>query len=306
MSLILDALKKSEAERRRGLPPGLGTSFGAPRRRVARAPWVAGASAVVLAAGLAGGWMWLRSARDEAPPDLASNPATPAPVDITGLKTTPAPTLEPTTLGAEAKQLAVNVDASAEAPREAFGGLAGGSNGGSVSGGGLPVPQRAVLFTPSATPGPQMVQAEPPAPPVSGKPAAVEVQPPTEVAQKLPETATAMTPPPTATSPETQVAMVEPAPVDVPPQVPPKAEPQETLLTIYQLPYGVRKDLPKLALSMHVYSPVREERFIVLNGKRFSLDSPPPGPDLSLLDILDDGAVFEFRGQRFLLPRTSY
>ena len=49
MSLILDALKKSEAERRRGQPPSLHAQFGAPRR-TRRTPWVAGAGAVLLQA----------------------------------------------------------------------------------------------------------------------------------------------------------------------------------------------------------------------------------------------------------------
>jgi hypothetical protein len=57
---------------------------------------------------------------------------------------------------------------------------------------------------------------------------------------------------------------------------------------------------------MHVFSPEPSERFIVLNGKRFTLETPAPGPELTLLDIVADGAVFEFRGQRFLLPRQTY
>jgi general secretion pathway protein B len=122
-------------------------------------------------------------------------------------------------------------------------------------------------------------------------------------------------------------AAIEPAPQVVkPPQIaPPPAtalvdhgpsgpsapevaasKPEEVLPVLFQLPYATRKDMPKLELSMHVFSPDPGERFIVLNGKRFTLETAAPGPDLTLLDIVADGAVFEYRGQRFLLPRQIY
>ena len=61
-----------------------------------------------------------------------------------------------------------------------------------------------------------------------------------------------------------------------------------------------------LADPLHTIEARGTERFIVLNGKRYTLESAAPGPELNLLDIVADGAVFEFRGQRFLLPRHSY
>ena len=94
------------------------------------------------------------------------------------------------------------------------------------------------------------------------------------------------------------------APAELAPPSP--GAPAEVLPLMYQLPYATRKDLPKLELTMHVFSPIPEERFIVLNGKRYTLETPAPGPDLNLLEIVADGAVMEFRGQRFLLPRQNY
>ena len=44
----------------------------------------------------------------------------------------------------------------------------------------------------------------------------------------------------------------------------------------------------------------------VTNDLRYTLETPAPGPDLNLLEIVADGAVMEFRGQRFLLPRQNY
>lgn len=300
MSLILDALKKSEAERRRGLPPGLNTPFSAPRRR-RNTPWVAGAGAVLLAAGLAGGFIMLNRSRDGATPGLAAVPG--APTGEVNIASASAPGTP--MLGVDAAAPLPVALASAESKAElqqTFGGLAGGGNGGSVSGGGLPVPERAGLFTPSANPEPQVAaQPAPPSPPVVPAPAPESMGMPAPTVAAIeplvppdPMPAAITTPP--GNDPKN----------DVPTTVTAPSAPVEGLLVVHQLPYALRKELPKLDLSMHVYSPVADERFIVLNGKRFNLSSPAPGPELNLVDIVDDGAVLEFRGQRFLLPRVSY
>ncbi|HWS28375.1 MAG TPA: general secretion pathway protein GspB, partial [Xanthomonadales bacterium] len=207
------------------------------------------------------------------------------------------------------------------AAESAFGGVSGKDGGVSVSGGGLPVPQRAALYTPSAVPvappttvaadpvTPTVAPPEPPAPPVSA-PVVAEVTAATEKPAEGTEPAhvaapVAVAPDPAASQPAAPVAQVaQVAMAD--PQALAQAKPEEKLPDVYQLPYATRKDLPKLNLTMHVYSPIAEERFIVLNGKRYTLESAEPGPELDLLDIVADGAVFEFRGQRFLLPRQSY
>ncbi len=310
MSLILDALKKSEAERRRGLPPGINTPFSAPRRR-SRAPWAAGAGAIVLAAGLAGGWMWMGRSRDQVPPDLASGSSVPAQSNDAV-----APSLATSVASAvpmDASPMVSPVSesgASSAAIMEAMGGASGASNGGQVSGGGLPTPSRAGLFTPSATPEPQVADTPPPvAAPV--EPTINSVPTPVVAAVPAKPMPVQTLPPPSPDQPTINgvPAMTSP---DIPPEIAaqmaqPKPElPQEQILTVHQLAYSLRKDLPKLALSMHVFSPIAAERFVVLNGKRFQIDSPPPGPELNLVDIVSDGVILEFRGQRFLLPRTSY
>lgn len=65
MSLILEALKKSEAQRRLGEMPNLGTPVTATRRRRKPLPWLAAAVVLVLAA--AGGWRYLRPPAPQAP-----------------------------------------------------------------------------------------------------------------------------------------------------------------------------------------------------------------------------------------------
>lgn len=321
MSLILDALKKSEAERRRGMPPTLHMQFGAPRR-ARRTPWAAGAGAVLLAAGLAGGWMWMGRGRDAGDvdaavmPPLAGAPSA-APGDGSAV---PAGAVAADPMVATVAPAAPETPAFATSAAEsALGGVSAKDAGVSVSGGGLPVPQRAALYTPSAVPvappttvaahpvTPTVAPPEPPAPPVVAS--AVAEADDLTVEQKPQIAPPAQVAVPSADAPEVgygQPEMPAPSVAMADPQLVAPAKPEEQLPDIYQLPYATRKELPKLNLTMHVYSPVAEERFIVLNGKRYTLQSPAPGPELSLLDIVADGAVLEFRGQRFLLPRQTF
>jgi general secretion pathway protein B len=188
--------------------------------------------------------------------------------------------------------------AAAEAPPEsadsAFGGVGDGGAVQTVSGGGLPVPVRAGLYTPSALPVPTVVGAEPAPTPVA------EVPKP-DLATSMPAPAPVASVPTLPAQPDLSAVQPISAEAVAAPQ-----SPAEVLPQMYQLPYGLRKDLPKLSLTMHVYSPVPEERFVVLNGKRYTLESLAPGPDLNLIEIVADGVVMEFRGQRFLLPRQAY
>lgn len=309
MSLILDALKKSEAERRRGLPPTLHVQFGASPRRMRRTPWVAGAGAVLLAAGIAGGWLWTGRARDG-----VDASATVPLAGTSGSAATAAPGPAQTPVADAPRQLAAVPQAVATTfatarPESAVGSLGDAGGGVSVSGGGMPVPERAGLYTPSVDPQPSYAGTAPPPAPAPAAPAPVSASPSpaadAAVAAAVsapPSAAVAPAPPPPAPAPA--LAYAEPPPQLAQPEPPKKAE--DTLLAVHELPYTTRKDLPKLELSMHVYSPEPGESFVVLNGKRYGADSPPPGPELELLSIVADGVVLEFRGQRFLLPRQTF
>ncbi|GMU43223.1 MAG: general secretion pathway protein GspB [Xanthomonadales bacterium] len=331
MSLILDALKKSEAERRRGLPPTLCVQFDSAPRRARRAPWVAGAGAALLAAGLVGGWVWMGRGK------LAGELDAPGTVPMAGSAVDASSSTQLAQSGGDPGRVAAPTvgpaagtdpvfrTAGAEA---AFGSVAGGGNGVSVSGGGLPVPERAMLFTPSVDPAPDVASAPPPpaapgsTPVVTASPAQAQITEPAVAApeaQVAASSATPETPPPAAAMVDPVAQVATPEPVEPAPtlahaqpsvmaaQAPdPGSKSEETLLAIHQLPYATRKDLPKLALSMHVYSPEPGESFVVLNGKRYGTDTPPPGPELELLSIIADGVVLEYRGQRFLLPRQTF
>lgn len=80
------------------------------------------------------------------------------------------------------------------------------------------------------------------------------------------------------------------APTDVPPY--------------YQLAFDVRKALPPLKLSMHVYSADPATRFVILNDSRMTEGEKTPD-DVTLEKIVPDGVILEFEGHRFFYPRDA-
>ncbi len=72
----------------------------------------------------------------------------------------------------------------------------------------------------------------------------------------------------------------------------------------YELPFNVRKDLPTLTVSMHVYAAVPEQRFVVIDGER-KVEGEAIKEGLTLREIRSDGIVLEFRGQKFFYPRPG-
>lgn len=70
-----------------------------------------------------------------------------------------------------------------------------------------------------------------------------------------------------------------------------------------ELSFALRKDLPPIKLSMHVYSPDPAQRFVILNDSR--LVEGDAQEDLTLREIRPDGVVLEFHGQRFFFPRDG-
>ena len=72
----------------------------------------------------------------------------------------------------------------------------------------------------------------------------------------------------------------------------------------YELPFNVRKDLPALTVSMHVYAAVPAQRFVVVDGER-KVEGETIKEGLTLREIRADGIVLEFRGQKFFYPRPG-
>lgn len=72
----------------------------------------------------------------------------------------------------------------------------------------------------------------------------------------------------------------------------------EEIISIDELPANIRQQIPIMTFSAHVYSSNAIQRSLVINN-RFMEEGDTVGQDLILLEITANGAIFDFRGQRF-------
>lgn len=277
MSSILDALNRSDAERRRGQPPTLGSPapFAAtPRRRPAwLLPAIAGAA---LAAA------WWGGAFDFGG-DPADPPAAPVPASVAAPDGhAPAP---PGAAGADAGAMPDPVPAPGAAPDPVAATPAEPAPAPTSPADGQVVtifgPQRAAPVPAEAAPAtPDSGEAAPApaaAPPMVPAPGAAEAE--AAAAQALAQALERPTPP---------VAPAATATGDAPPR-------------LHELPFAVRRGLPALAVTMHLYSDDPARRFALVNGVRVRDGESLPG-GVEVLAIRADGILVRFEGTEFVLP----
>lgn len=82
------------------------------------------------------------------------------------------------------------------------------------------------------------------------------------------------------------------------------AVPQEQIKKAYDLDDTIRAQLPPMNMNSHIYSTDANASFVIINGGSLSVGQEL-APGLSLVAITPDGAVLNFRGERFLLPSMS-
>lgn len=70
------------------------------------------------------------------------------------------------------------------------------------------------------------------------------------------------------------------------------------------LPQAFRNSLPPLAVNIHVYSPDRTQRILYINNRPVQQGGRVEGGAV-VEEIVHDGVVLQYRGQRFKLPRPS-
>jgi general secretion pathway protein B len=302
MSSILDALKKSEAERQRGLPPTLNSPAAFHRTRAERSQstrWWLPAAAL---AGVAIAW-WMgvfdfgndstttgaaTQAEAVAPIADIAEPA-PAPSDsaaappATTDAAPPAVTAVEPAIPEPAAVTQVEPAAGANRPRRVgFG----------------PFPRQPSADTPPAAgsataPADAPVVATVPAPvpefaPVLDAPAPAGVTPGaagTEPA--VPASATSTQP----------AAVAEPAPAPAPSRA-------DGVPTIFELPFAARRALPEIAVTMHMYSADPARRFALINGVR-AKDGESIDGGIEVVRILPDGVQLRIEGTEFVLPVSN-
>ena len=70
------------------------------------------------------------------------------------------------------------------------------------------------------------------------------------------------------------------------------------------LPQAFRSSLPPLAVNIHVYSPEQSQRILYINNRPVQ-QGERIGGGVLVEEIVHDGVVLQYRGQRFKLPRPS-
>lgn len=68
----------------------------------------------------------------------------------------------------------------------------------------------------------------------------------------------------------------------------------------WELPLAVRREMPDLDLSIHVFAPEADKRFVLINGER-RVAGDELGGGARLVEIRREGALVDFRDHRFLL-----
>ena len=268
MSLILEALKKSEAKRRLGDAPDLGTSFTTTRPRRNLLPF--GVIAIAIAVG-AGAWLLRQPATQVVPP----NPANSAVSGATPHAQVPVATQKPLVK----KNTPLRQMAAPRARQE-------------------PVP--AAPARPTANPSAHGGVAPPMA--VAVQPGAI--MPSTShapIPARAPKTATTIgatpAPPPTHASIATPPAAGATAAT---PALPPPGVPM-----YYELPFSVRQALPPLKLSMHVYATDPVQRFVILDDSRLH-EGDKTADGVLVRTIRPDGVILQFQDQQFFYPRDGF
>lgn len=65
-----------------------------------------------------------------------------------------------------------------------------------------------------------------------------------------------------------------------------------------------QQSVPPMTVNIHVYTPDEAQRILYINNRQFRRGEEVQG-GVVVEDILPDGVVLQFRGQRFKLPRPS-
>jgi general secretion pathway protein B len=278
MSLILEALKKSEQQRRLGEAPTLGSPVVATRRRRSVLPILA---VLVLAAAAVAWWLMRPHATTQPapPPTVAVEGANPAaPITAARAPATTVPdnrTQDRAKLAADAARR--NADRLEQNKR-----TAGIGN--------------TAARTAPATAAPAMKGIPPTAPPTATPPQkAGDIGATASQAAKSPEPTGAKTPP----APPSTAKVDAPGPA---PTADKSGASNSALPSVWDLPFATRKELPAIDLSMHVYSADPKQRFVVIKGDRH-VEGDEVGSDLILREIRQDGLVLDYKGQRFFFPR---
>ncbi|MDZ4350239.1 MAG: general secretion pathway protein GspB [Xanthomonadaceae bacterium] len=293
MSLILEALRKSEAQRRLGQAPDLMAQMpahGHPARRAFPAwPWFA--AGLVLVA-MTAWWLGRQHGPDASAPTAANDrsaqvdAAVQGPVPPTAVRPSPTDTSRaPSTAASAPSELLPDAPVASPSVVQP-----------------TPRPAPVAESAPAVQPGPP-----PAAPVVEGPASAEELE---RLRARLEAISQRDAPGPAVGERATDgVARAEPAQPESPAVVPAPAEPAvpvqaptTELPRFAELSVAERADTPDLSFSLHVFGEDPQSRFVVFRGQRLG-EGAQISPRLKLVEILRDGAVVEIDGRPVLVSR---
>ena len=311
MSLILEALKKSEAERRLGETPSLSTVPNwKPQSRASRAWWLLlPALAIAAAAAWSNRDLFanVQTAEEDSERPSRSKPGGAAPVpktaggaDWTALDTrtlaerAPAPPAQTARASQPMPPPMPPQSALAQSPPsqsmddvDAMKGISP-ENQRRIRSGELFVPSPSLLAERGPTTETPIITAESALPPSLPEPiAALESTMPSDAAVSGTQ--------PQSLPPATTLVAAPPPVVDTV---------AGTTISIHDLTLAQRQGLPPLKMSMHVYHRDVARRFVIIDGQRLN-EGGVIGNDTWAREIVPQGAIIEYKNIRFLLPRLG-
>ncbi len=71
---------------------------------------------------------------------------------------------------------------------------------------------------------------------------------------------------------------------------------------LQQMPPEMQRAIPPMAVTIHVYSPQESQRILFINNREYRKGSQIEG-GVRVEEIVPDGAVLSYHGERFKLPR---
>jgi len=77
---------------------------------------------------------------------------------------------------------------------------------------------------------------------------------------------------------------------------------KQDYLYIHQLDFSIRKNIPNVKISIHIYDPEPDNRMLMIGGEKFAIGDNIEGI-LTVHDIVPEGVVLAFENIRFLLPK---
>lgn len=152
----------------------------------------------------------------------------------------------------------------------------------------------------SADAAPQAPAAAPTPAPVNAAPDTAPAEAPPAVTQQ--QLAAALEPLPAASHSSPPPAAPDPTLVPTPPAGSPGVRYDNAAPSPDALAAQAAEGLPELSMDLHIFSADRSKRAVFINGRRYTEGATlAEGPVVE--EITREGAVLNYRGRRFVLPR---